>query len=138
MGYFPRVGNYAAYTPTISQNGARTTSSLVARYTQVGKMVHAYGAATISNAGTAGNEIRVNLPVAPSTSAGTTFPVGTGDIQDTGTTNYRACVAGIVTSGTPYIRFFNDAGLASAVGEGPSFAVANGDIVQWNITYEAA
>lgn len=137
------VQPYQDYTPTISQNGARTTSSLVARYVQIGKMVHAYGSAVVSNAGTTNNAITVSLPVAVNTSI-STANCGVGEVHDIGTALYRSLGANFVSGGgNNYIRFFRDNTATSggpALGEsgGPAFALASGDIITWNVTYEAA
>lgn len=135
-----RPGSYQSYTPTISQNGARTTSALTARYVQVGKMVHAWGRATVSNAGTAGNEINVTLPVTASADAiGLHIYVGTGAVVDTGTI-YMPVMCRLRGSPVTLLGFVKtNADVDAMVGEtGPSFALASGDIITWNVVYEAA
>lgn len=129
------LGVYTTYTPTIAQNGARTTSALAGRYCQMGKWVHAYGSATLSNAGTSGNAVLVSLPVA---FASGTQQCGTGGVQRiAASTFYRALVAS--ASGTQDIRFFRDAATdGNEVGVNPAFALASGNIITWNVTYEAA
>lgn len=134
------LGTYAAYTPTISQNGTRTTSTLVARYNQVGKKVHAWGYAVLSNAGTAGNSIGVTLPVTPhaSIAGNASMTIGSGAINDVGTAFYNA---NAVPDG-PGLVFYSTvqaaASTANRIGVSPSFALASGDIITWDILYEAA
>lgn len=138
MGY-PRP-QYVDYTPTVSQNGARTTSSLVARYRQDGKMVHAWGRATVSNAGTAGNEINVSLPVTASADAiGLPIFAGTGSVLDLGTL-FMPVLCRLRGSPVTLLGFVKtNADVDAMVGEsGPSFALASGDVISWNVVYEAA
>lgn len=129
------AGIYIDYTPTLAQNGARTTSAMTARYVQIGKRVHAWGQCTCSNAGTAGNAVTVTLPVTPAT--GQVF-VGVGAVKDTGTSFYNALA--VITGSV--IGFFSTvqpvATAENFIGATPSFALASGDIIYWNITYEAA
>lgn len=129
------AGTYTSYTPTVSQNGARTTSAMTARYCQIGKMVFAWGQCTVSNAGTAGNAINVSLPVSPA--AGQTF-CGVGAVKDTGTAFYDALV--LITGSN--IGFFSTVQAAASaenyIGATPSFALANTDQIYWRIAYEAA
>lgn len=139
-GTYAPLPAYAGYTPTI-KGGATTvtTSSLVARYMQIGKLVHAYGKAVVSSAGAANGAVTVTLPVAANTSSDV-YPCGTGDVQDISNANgrYRSLTANIVTSGG-YIRFFRDAVVTDVeVGANPAFTLASGDVIAWGITYEAA
>lgn len=129
---------YAGYTPTISQNGARTATITLARYRQVGKQVHAYGKAIITNAGTAGNAVTMSLPVNMHASINSIdYTLGTGVVSDSGTIWMPALVvAGISASTVAWTKTNGDA--QAYIGVTPSFAVANTDYVTWNITYEAA
>lgn len=139
-GTYAPLGAYSAYTPTI-KGGATTvtTSALVARYTQNGKWVHAYGKATVSSAGGTNGAITVTVPVAANTSSDV-YPCGTGDVQDisNGSGRWRSLTANIVTT-SGYIRFFRDAVITDVeVGANPAFTLASGDVIAWAITYEAA
>lgn len=130
---------YLDYSSTfvLSQNGTRTTSSVVARYTQAGKRVHAWGKAVISQAGSAGNGILMTLPVNCHASLAVidaTF--GTGVVGDVGTIWMPALVVGVSASTVGFTKTNGD--VQAYIGATPSFAVASGDYIAWDITYEAA
>jgi hypothetical protein len=130
---------YLDYSSTfvLSQNGTRTTSSVVARYTQAGKRVHAWGKAVISQTGSAGNAILMSLPVNCHASLATinaTF--GTGVVADLGTIWMPALVVGFSGSEVGFTKTNGD--VQALIGVTPSFAVASGDFIGWDITYEAA
>lgn len=126
---------YAAYDVTISQGGARTTSSEEARYVQVGKKVHCFGRAVISAAGSAGSSLTISLPVA---AAGLDRVAGSGMFYDASADDMYALVAR-VSSTTTTIDFFTTTTVGgNAFGNQPSLAVASGDSIQWSVTYEAA
>lgn len=125
------IGVYQAYTPTIAQNGTRTTSSIAGRYMQVGKWVHCYGNATISNTGTAGQVLTVTVPVAASGG------FGHGLFYDASTTSQYPGTM-IFQSGTTIGLYVTGTTGNSAVGANPNVAVATGDALFWNVTYEAA
>lgn len=126
---------YVAYTPVVSQNGVRTTSAQSGRYVRIGKMVHAVGSATLSNAGTTANAVTVTLPLPPFV-GGPAQQVGVGGVQRVAAgLLYRSLSAAL--SGTTEIRFFL-AGVTDGneVGINPGFALASGDQITWSVTYE--
>lgn len=134
------ISTYTAYVPTITQSATITTSSMEARYHQTGKHVHAWGRATASSAGTANNPIVVALPVTASSSynfaAAIDNTVGTGIVADVGTIWMPAVACLVSTSAISFTKTNGDA--ESRIGNTPNFAIASGDRISWNITYEAA
>lgn len=125
---------YTAYVPTVAQNGARTITITDARWTQSGKLVHCWGFVTVTNAGTAGQPISVSLPVTAKTNG---VIAGVGWVVDSGTAAYGGLAR--ILSGAGTIQFIaTHLTTTGTVGVAPSFALANGDQIFWNITYEAA
>lgn len=125
---------FSNYTPAISQNGARTTSSLSGRYVQVGKLVIAYGNAVVSNAGTAGHSVRATVPVTAAAAA-VGQVVGSGWILDAGTAAYASSLRLLNDTTLEFYTGANTSG--NPVGVGPSFALANTDQIFWQVVYEA-
>lgn len=126
------LGIYTDYTPTVAQNGTRTISSVIARYVQIGKFVHALGECTVTNAGTSGNAITVTLPV----NGRNGLLWGFGAVNDSGTAFYPSVL--LATSGSAFQFMATNTINGSAVGVSPAMALANGDTLRWNVTYEAA
>lgn len=125
----------ASTTPVASQSGDRTASVAVSRHVRIGKLVIAYGTINVSNAGAAGNAIRVTVPVTAAAGA-VGHVVGSGWILDSGTASY-ASVCRLFS--TALIEFYTGANTSgNPVGVGPSFALASGDSIFWHIVYEAA
>lgn len=130
------TGSYVDYTPTVAQNGTRTKTIISAQWMEMGDMVVSQGLLTVTDAGTAGNAITVTLP---RTAALNGISIGTGFIIDSGTATYMAVVRA-ATSGT-LMTFYDPNGNSasgSVIGATPSFALANGDQIAWNITYKGA
>lgn len=124
------------FIPTLTQSVTLTKTVTYARYIRVGRIVTAQVFMTITSAGTAGNPILVGLPPIPPVTAdvGPSSAIGSFCYTDTGT---------VVYSGTGN---FNNATTVAGqahnqvafIGQAPSFAAANTDIVSYVITYEAA
>lgn len=123
---------YSSFTPTFDQGGALTTSGLVGRYRVYGKVVFAYGQATLTSAGVGGNNFGIGgLPVASFTSLTAT---GTVFYGDTGSAYYVGCPFG--ASSTSF--YMQVSGEGNHLGLTPAVTVANGDTVAFSLTYEAA
>jgi hypothetical protein len=130
------LSTYADYTPTFTQSGALTTSTLVSRWVQVGKHVHFVGRCVFSNAGTTNNAIRMTLPTATTAGLGGSGDLGTFSFTDSGTALYQGVV--LAASTTTVDLYASHLTAGAVLGQGPNFAVANNDQFRWNITYEAA
>jgi hypothetical protein len=124
---------FASYTPTFTQVGALTTSSLVARYVQIGKLVFVYVNAVFSSAGTAGTSITTSLPVTASTGG---MSRGVGQVTDAGTGDYTGFTR--FTTATAATIVHGNANTIQGIGQNPSFAVASGDTLTMTAIYEAA
>jgi len=136
------AGAWQAYTPTWTQSVAITKTVNWARYTQLGKWVQVSIKMTASSAGTANNKILVGLPVNASANnylMGSAYfyrasPFDTGNpifaIYDSAST-----VAFQTTVSSETAPSSSQMGLTSSVAD---FTVANGDIIQVNLTYEAS
>jgi hypothetical protein len=133
------AGAYSDYTPTFNQSGALTTSSLFARYNQIGKRVHAIGRCTFSNAGTTNNAIRMSVPVNMHATLGAnTAVLGVVTFTDSGTALYHAHALAVNGSTVEFYATHLTNGIQLGVTNGPAFAVASGDQLRWELTYEAA
>lgn len=119
------------FVPTITQGVALTKTITYARYQKLGRIVHAQVMVTITSAGTVSNPVFISLPVPPANTHN--GPCGSGLYQDTGTTIYSGTSVitstGVALQSTAQVAY---------VGQAPSFAAANTDLVGYNITYEAA
>jgi hypothetical protein len=130
----PEVGRWVDWTPTVTQNGARTFTTTYAYYTTHGKTVHVIAKLVITDAGTAGNVISVgSLPVAILNAAGDGLDtVGKFTYLDGGTF-YVGNAYGATTTSVSFVVHNATSGL----GISPSFAVANGDAIGINLKYRS-
>lgn len=123
------------YTPTLTQSVTLTKTVTYARYLRVGRMITVQVLMTITSAGTAGNPIIVGLPVAAATPAvATASTIGSFSYQDTGTAVYSGTAnfsSAVAISGQAHNQ-------GAFIGQAPSFAAANTDVVSFCATYEAA
>lgn len=127
---------WIAWTPQIDQGATTNITKTVdvARYKKIGKTVTAYIKLTLTGAGTTNNPVKVSQPIA----ALTGFSLhGQGNcmIRDASAgADYRGIVA-IENSG-----FFSfrrpDSTLQVDIGVDPNFALASGDLIFFNVTYE--
>ena len=143
LGASGAIDAYTDYSAsvTITQGVNLNTSTKVARYQQIGKRTHYWGYAVFSSAGTSGQEIRVPLPATPHASFVTYYNnVGEGFVEDSGTLHIPALctIASLTGNGLMSLRKTNNDSLSVIGGSGYVFAVASGDRIGWNITYEAA
>ena len=129
-----QVGAWTSFTPSLTQNGAKSTSTNSFAYTRVGgKCVEFSGAITITQAGTAGNKITIGLPVTAAARYVNGTPIGTGIYNDGSV--WRAGLLVIDTSTTAAIQLDN---LGNVYGIAPSIATANGHKFQAAARYEIA
>ena len=129
-----QVGAWTSFTPTLTQNGAKSTSTNSFAYTRVGgKCVEFSGAITITQAGTAGNKITIGLPVTAAARYVNGTPIGTGIYNDGSV--WRSGTLVIDTSTTAAIQLDN---LGNVYGIAPSIATANGHKFQAAARYEIA
>lgn len=133
-------GTYSTYTPTLFQNGTVTTSQATGRFLQIGKLVHGIVFLVASGTGSAGNRVKVSLPVTPATQS-VFSPNGNGILYDASSFNVYPCQ--IVCEDATY---FNLTLTNAIVANGAQYlgvsqftaAVASGDQIGFTFTYEAA
>jgi len=122
------LGVYGTWSPTLTQGVSTvSTSGVTARYTQIGKMVHAYYNATVSATGTFNAEITLTLPV-------------TGLSGHTGIGQYVVTTSGDLLTGAAVMDTTGRVHFAdSSTGTWGLFGSLDpGDQVIVSITYEAA
>ena len=121
------------WTPVITQGVNVTYTNIYARYQRIQNIVFVYARLNITSAGTAGNTVAVSVPV---TAKNTTGISGNMSIYDT-------------SANTPYngFAFQNAATTVASAGDWsgvglwgttPNLAIANGDVIWINLSYEAA
>ncbi len=120
------------YTPTLTQSATVTKTINNARYCQIQKTVFVQVYLIATSAGTAGNIVKIGLPIAARTANSST--TGIGQIYDASTnviyvvsaylTDVNSC-AFLYQTGNPY-------------GISPAITLAASDQLQMNLTYEVA
>lgn len=133
---FPQdVDAWTSYVPTLTQPGAVSKTVTSARYMKVGRWVAAQVYLTCTGAGTAANPILVGLPVA----AGATGTYGSGWLLDVSTGLFYAGIAYPSSLSAAGLLIGNGAGLGNVAGvAGFTAALAAGDVISMNFSYEAA
>lgn len=126
---------WTAFTPTLSQNGARTLTVQYARYLKLGRIAHVQIMVTATNAGTAANAIIIGaIPAAIAPlQTGTSRHCGTALTVVGGTHRIVSCVPVLSTT----IQFMGY-GVSNYLGVDPSVALANGDTMACTLMYETA
>jgi len=120
---------WTAYTPTVRANANTVTiSGNDSRYGQIGKTVHVTGQVNVTSAAALG-VIAVALPVT-SRNLDTNRPLGTALFFDASASTIQVLTA--FYDNTLEIRF------RSATGTALSSDLASGDVLTWQVTYEAA
>lgn len=123
------------YTPVISQGATSNIAKTIvrARYAVRGFDVLVMGDLLVTGAGSAGSTVNISLPVTASRAG--YHSTGNMLIYRTSTdTAYN----GEATLNTATQIVLQSDGAAGGWGVAPSVALANGDIIRFNLTYEAA
>lgn len=141
----PTLGGLTAWTTiTITQLGSvpGTINSSGTRYQRIGRTVNCWFYVTAAGSGTASNVIVIGgLPFAPAVSAYNI--VGVGHINDASTGNLIHPAHLVIPTGTSTLHMWSSsiAGVAApALGTtagGYSAALASGDVITGQFTYEA-
>lgn len=141
---FARTAAWQTFTPQVNQNGNRTSSTAVGRYMVLGKTCFLHIRNVVSAAGSAGSDIVINnipaaiapLKTGQPNGAGDTSAVGSGYVLDSGSAYYPAHA---YFSNSTTISFYNVAATTGLnIGFNPSFALASGDAIGVDMTYEIA
>jgi hypothetical protein len=131
---------YEDYTPTWTAAGtppAIGNSSVVARYMQIGKMVHAYGKITFGTTATFGTSAwAFALPVNSAAVFSGLQVAGSGFLTNGTTEGIMTPNVATATMAFQYGATYLGNGLS--VGQGAPYTWASGYVISWNIVYEAA
>jgi hypothetical protein len=130
---------WTTFTPTLTQSGAVTKTVTYAKYIQMGKTVMAQGYLVVTGTGTASNIVLIGLPVAANIGSGGQL-MGTGFIVDTSAgAQYKALAVIQGANTTIGLVPTNATGNFDTLGNNVfTAALASGDVVAFNVTYEAA
>jgi hypothetical protein len=126
------INGWTTWSPTITQSNTPTKTTNDARYMRFGRLIIAYMDVAFTSSGTASNNIVCTLPVTARTMGGTPA-IGTFRYFDSGSTNHAGTA---VYASTTTCVFVYDA-FGSSMGN-TDFAIANGDSLSVQFTYEAA
>lgn len=138
------AGAYSAYTPTWTATGVAPVignATVVARYLQVGKLVHAYGSIVFGGTSTYGTgQYIFALPVAPSASVSSPMTIGTAQLTDTSATAKASVNIEFFAASTVWLVYPATwpSGTSTAVAQTAPWTWAAGDTIAWNLIYEAA
>ena len=133
------TGAWNSWTPTLAQGASTDIAKTVnyAEYIRIGKLVIGKVMLSATAAGTSGSDITITLPVTAG-HISVHVPLGHAMYNDAGTVYHGAAV----TSGVATSMAIRRGDVATAgsdlVGTDPAIAVASGDIISAEFTYEAA
>lgn len=132
QGDFVPMNAWEVWTPAWTQSATVSHTVGRAKYVRIGRTIHLLASLTASSAGTSGNAIVVsNFPVA---AAATSAIMGSYRYFDSGNTIYTGAAYGASTTSVN----FQVSGNGNPMGVNPTFAVASGDVIWFQVTYEAA
>lgn len=123
------------WTPVLTQSvTVPFTQPVACTYVRMGRMVFCQGNLAVTGTGTALNGIKVSIPVPAR------FPsfalMGIAQVYDASAAYRYVCI--VVPASATTIAFGSDGASTDLLGASPSFALASGDAVNFNLTYEAA
>ena len=132
-------GTYTDYTPSFT-NFTLGNGTVVARYTQVQDFVHYWGLITLGSTSSMGTAPRLTLPV---TSANTTNNNFSSNVwyENPGVQNNTGVMTTIVSGAEAYFSVFVTNltyGAATALSPSVPYTWGTGDMIQFNMVYEAA
>lgn len=134
-----KPGIWTDWTPTVTQSGSVTVTVTFAKYFTDGKLVVLRANLAVTGTGTANNDIVIGgIPASVQPSFHSTSVIGTGLVTNAGTAYYQGALVAIsATDFRIYIHNFTPLA-GSAIGSNPNFALANGDAISFQATYERA
>lgn len=132
--------HWTPYTPALTQSGAVAATVNYARYTRLGMTVMAQGELAVTGTGTASNSVLVDLPPVPAVQPTSGFLLGIGVVIDSSAAQAWKGAAEISGASPTKMNFLPTNGADATPLGTSSFtaALANGDVVRWSISYEAA
>jgi hypothetical protein len=123
------IGTWTSYTPVLSQSGVRSATVNYAEYCLINKVCFVNVDLTCTTTGSAGNVIEVTLPLACATNA---VAVGSGQFFDSSASDVRLLTA---TGDASKVVFVADDSTTSRLGDSPSLALGNNDVISFNMIY---
>lgn len=130
---FKAIGDpWQSYAPTFT-NLTLGTSTVTGNYMQAGKLVLARGSITLGTGFAITGTVQASLPVA---AIATAVPVGSAGLFDTSATDYRWWNAVVTPGGTATVIFSDPAN--ARVNATVPWTWAVGDVIRWQVAYEAA
>ena len=126
---------WTTYSPTLTQSGAVTNTTLYAKYMKLGRTVHVNVVFQVTGTGSASNNVLIGLPFATAYTPGFNMVIGSGYIGDnSAATNYTGALA---LASTTTVGIIDDGGAGFLGSTGFTAALANADAVSMMATYEA-
>lgn len=126
---------WRSWTPTVTQSGSVTVTITYARYIVLARLVVVQARLAVTGTGTAANAIIIGgVPsvIEPANSGAATYVIGAGLVRNTGTAFNGGVLAAVGVSDWRFIQ----AGNNNFVGIAPSFALASGDEIGFEASYE--
>ena len=125
---------YQSYVPRLDQTTANISKSIThARFKRSDGWVTGNTHLTLAGAGTSGGVLVMSPPVAPFISTSAIIPVGDFYLFDNPTAQYSGTV--VLRSGEfAFLR--SDTTFTNYFGTDPTFALASGDVISINYSYE--
>ena len=121
------------WTPVITQSVNVTYTNIFARYQRIQNVVFVYARLNITSAGTAANAVSVSVPVTAKSTIGIQGNMSIYDASAGTPYNGFAFAASTTT-----IQSAGDWAGTGVWGTTPNVALANGDVIWLNLSYEAA
>jgi hypothetical protein len=121
------------WTPVVTQSVNVTYTNIYARYQRIQNVVFVYARLNITSAGTAANAVTVSLPVTAKSTIGIQGNMSLYD--SSASTPYNGFAFGATTT---TIQSAGDWAGTGVWGTTPNVAIASGDVIWLNLTYEAA
>jgi hypothetical protein len=122
------IGTWTAFTPAVLQGSTLTSTANYAKYCLINKLCIVNADINIGSAGTAGQEIRCQLPLAGATVARV---YGSGFFYDVSAT--LTILLSTTRTASNYVTFFSGTG---TLGSTHAVTAANGDNLSLTVVYE--
>ena len=132
-GVLAKLGQWTSYTPSLQQGGNVSKTVTYARYIKLGRLVIAEIYLQVTGSGSSSTAIEVGLPV---TAAQSIMSTGTFRVYDASVPTNRTGIAVLANTGEVSGLMDNVTNYMGAAGF--TAALASGDSVIVNVTYEAA
>jgi hypothetical protein len=130
-------GLSGTWTPTVTQSGSVAVSVAYATYKVRGRTCHVEARLTVTGSGTGGNDIVIGgapAAIQPTNVGANLSPIGVAIVEDAATAYYSGLV---ITYGAADWRV-REANTRGICGTNPNFALASGDDIVINCTYDLA